>query len=63
MIDLIRDVLIFNFGYLHSNALGGVGHLFVNAIRKNDNAVASTYASKVATYEEKLAEVLSVYKN
>ena len=63
MIDLIRDTLVFNFGYLHSGALGSVGHLFVSAIRKNDNAVASGYAAKVATYEEKLAEVLSVYRN
>jgi len=63
MIDLIRDGLTFDWGYLHSGALGGAGHLFVNLIRQNDNNVASTYDSKAPTYEENLEKILAVYKD
>ncbi len=62
MIDLIRDVLVFNFGYLHSKALGSVGHLFVNEVRQNNNNLASDFDKNAATYQAKLEEVLSVYK-
>ena len=62
MIDMIRDGLTFDFGYLNSGALGSAGHLWVNLIRKNNNDVASAYAEKKATYEENLAKILEVYR-
>ncbi len=62
MIDLIRDGLIFDYGYLNSSALGGVGHLFVNLIRKNSNDVVSSYDSNSTVYEEKLEKLLEVYR-
>ena len=62
MIDFIRDGLTFDFGYLHSSALGGVGHLFVNLIRNNDNNVASSYAANSAKYEENLEKVIEIYR-
>ena len=62
MIDIIRDGLIFDWGYLHSNALGGVGHLFVELIRSNDRNFASRYDTNSATYEQKLDEVLEIYR-
>ena len=62
MIDIIRDGLIFDWGYLHSNALGGVGHLFVELIRSNDRNFASKYDTNSATYEQKLDEVLEIYR-
>ena len=62
MIDLIRDGLSFDFGYLHSNALGGVGHRFVNSIRNNNNNVISDYDSKASGFEESLQKVLEPYR-
>ena len=62
MIDIIRDSLIFDFGYLHSNALGGVGHVFVGRVRANANDIVSTYDSKEPTYLANLEKLMEVYK-
>ena len=62
MIDIIRDGLTFDFGYLNSGALGSVGHLWVNLIRENNSDVASAYDAKKAEYEEKLDALLEVYR-
>ncbi len=62
MIDMIRDGLTFDFGYLNSSALDGVGHLWVNLLRNNNNNVASEYAKKEASYEENLEKLLEVYR-
>ena len=63
MIDIIRDSLTFDFGYLHSNALGGVGHRFVNHIRNTNNDVVSDFDSKEATYLANLEKIMAVYKD
>ena len=62
MIDLIRDSLVFNFGYLHSTAMGSVGHLFLNQICSNSNGIVSAYDSKEPTNLEKLETVLEIYQ-
>ena len=62
MIDLIRDNLTFDFGYLHSNSVNGVGHMFVNWIRNNNNNIASDYDKAKSATEEKLAKVLEIYR-
>lgn len=61
MIDIIRDGLSFNFGYLNSSAIGGAGHVFVGLVRNNNNNVMSTYDEKMATYEENLAKLIEAY--
>ena len=63
MIDIIRDSMIFNFGYLYDSALDSVGHLFVRAVRANDNNVASGYAAQAASFEAKLKDVLAPYQS
>ena len=62
MIDIIRDGLTFDFGYLNSKALDYAGHLWVSLIRANNNNVASEYAKKKTSYEEKLDKLLEVYR-
>ena len=62
MIDLIRDNLTFDFGYLYSSSMSGVGHLFVNWIRDNNNNIASAYDKVKSATEEKLAKVLEIYR-
>lgn len=62
MIDIIRDTLTFDFGYLNSSAIGGVGHVFVGLIRGNSNEVMSKYDEKMATYEDNLEKLFEAYK-
>lgn len=62
MIDIIRDGLTFDWGYLHSDTLGGVGHIFVGLIRDNSNSVMSKYAAKEETYKTNLEKALEVYR-
>ena len=62
MIDMIRDGLTFDFGYLHSSALGSVGHKFVGFIRENSNNVTSSLDANMKTYEEKLDTLLTPYR-
>ena len=62
MIDMIRDGLVFDWGYLHSDTLGGVGHIFVGLIRNNSNNVMSEYAKKQDKYATNLEKVLEVYR-
>ncbi len=54
MIDIIRDGLTFDFGYINSKALDYAGHLWVSLIRGNNNNVASEYAKNEASFNEKL---------
>ena len=62
MIDMIRDGLVFDWGYLHSDTLGGVGHIFVGLIRNNSNNVMSEYAKMQDKYATNLEKVLEVYR-
>ena len=50
MIDLIRDTLTFDFGYINSGALDGAGHLWVELLRKESNDLSSEYAKKKSSY-------------
>ena len=62
MIDIIRDGLTFDWGYLHSDTLGGVGHIFVGLIRDNSNNVMSKYAENEEIYKTNLEKALKVYR-
>ncbi|MDY4435749.1 MAG: hypothetical protein SPF08_11390 [Candidatus Flemingibacterium sp.] len=62
MIDIIRDSLTFDFGYIYSQTLGGVGHKFVGWIRDNNNNIVSDYESSEASIKSKLETVLEVYR-
>ena len=45
MIDIIRDNLTFDIGYLCSSSLSGIGHIFVGLIRSNSNDLVSKFAA------------------
>lgn len=61
MIDLIRDTLTFDIGYLCSTSLEGIGHIFVNLIRNNSTDLASSYAAKEKSAAKKLEDMLAAY--
>ena len=61
MIDIIRDSLTFDLGYLCSTSLNGLGHLFVNLVRNNSTDLASKYAGAESAAKTALAEMLAAY--
>ncbi len=61
MLDLIRDNLIIDFGYIHSTALDSVGHLFVNQVRTKTANIVSAFASKEKAAQKKLDAIVEFY--
>lgn len=62
MLDIIRDNLIFDIGYINSYALDTVGHMFVELIRANSSDITSKYASKESSVQVKLDTMLESYE-
>ena len=63
MIDLIRDNIVVDFGYIHSTALDGVGHLFVGEVRAKTANIASTFKAKQKSAQKKLDSIIEFYFN
>ena len=61
MLDIIRDSLIFDFGYLNSFALNTAGHLFVQLVRVGSTDFASSYAKNQKGYEKALTKMQEAY--
>lgn len=61
MIDIIRDSLTFDLGYLCSTSLNGLGHIFVNLVRNNSTDLASRYAGAEKAAQSALEEMLAAY--
>jgi hypothetical protein len=61
MLDIIRDSLIFDVGYLNSFALSTAGHLFVQLVREGRTDFASAYAKNEKVYLKKLEKMLEAY--
>ncbi|MBQ3708211.1 MAG: hypothetical protein II889_09930, partial [Clostridia bacterium] len=63
MLDIIRDSLIFDVGYLNSFALNTAGHLFVQLVREGRADFASAYAKNEKVYLKKLEKMLEAYED
>lgn len=63
MIDLIRDNIVVDFGYIHSTALDGVGHLFVGEVRAKTANIASAFKAKQKSAQKKLDSIIEFYFN
>ena len=61
MIDLIRDTVKIDFGYIHSTALSGAGHLFVQQVRAGTSTIASAYKGIEKAAQKKLDGILDFY--
>lgn len=62
MIDLIRDSLIFDFGWVHSIPMGSIGTIMQELLQKNSSGLSSYWASqenKVLAGLEKINEAYS----
>ena len=61
MIDLIRDTVKIDFGYIHSTALEGAGHLFVNQVRNYTSTIASAFKGIEKAAQKKLDQIVEFY--
>lgn len=61
MIDLIRDTVKIDFGYIHSTALEGAGHLFVNQIRNHTSTIVSAFEGIEKAAQKKLDDIVAFY--
>lgn len=62
MIDLIRDSLIFDFGWVHSVPMDSIGSFLAELITSGSTDFASKYASKEPKVLEGLAKINEAYK-
>ena len=62
MIDLIRDSLIFDFGWVHSVPMDSIGSFLAGLITSGSTDFASNYAAKEPKVLEGLAKINEAYK-
>ena len=63
MIDLIRDGLIFDFGWVHSVPMGSIGTIMQNLISENNSGLSSYWASKENQVLQGLEKINAAYEN
>ena len=63
MLDIIRENLIFDVGYLNSYALNSAGHLFVQLVREGQIDFASSYARNEKIYKKMLQKMHAAYED
>jgi len=61
MIDIIRDGLIFDFGWVHSVPMGSIGTIVENMILQNTSDLASYWASKESSVIAGLNKINAAY--
>lgn len=62
MIDIIRDGLVFDWGYIYSVTMGQPGHLLAILLKDHNTNIASEFDKNAKTYEKNLEEALKVYR-
>ena len=62
MIDIIRDGLVFDWGYIYSVTMGQPGHQLAILLKAHNTNIASEFDKKAKTYEKNLEKALKVYR-
>ncbi len=62
VIDLMRESMSTNFIFAYNGSLNGIGQVYRGLITKNSSDYVSTVQSKLPAAEQKLAELVAVYK-
>ena len=62
MLDIIRDGISFNFGWVHSIPMNSIGAFYSDLVQKNDTDFASYYAKNEAKYVTALEDIVAKYK-
>ena len=61
MLNVARDSIWFDFGFIYSQALNGLGS-FLDILKNNNSDIASAWASKEASYEAGLEALIEYIK-
>ena len=61
MLNIARDSIWFDFGFIYSQALNGLGS-FLDILKNNNSDIASAWASKEASYEAGLDTLIEYIK-
>ena len=61
MLDLIRDSVWFDFGYVYSQSLGGLGTFF-DILNSNDPDISSAWAEREGAYNAALDTLIDYFK-
>lgn len=62
MLDIIRDHLYFDFGFVYSLSLDYIYSTFGNLIKTKDRTFVSVYAASADKYAAKLADIIEKYE-
>lgn len=62
MIDIIRDGLVFDWGYIYSGTMGQPGHQLAILLKAHNTNIASEFDKKAKAYEKNLEKALKVYR-
>lgn len=61
MIDLIRNTLLFDFGYVNSVPAGGMFQLFGDSLKTKKENFVSVYEAQAKTFEANFAKIIDAY--
>lgn len=61
MLDLIRDSIWFDFGFVYSQPIAGIG-TFIDIIKSGTSDVSSAYTAKEAQYQAALEKLVAYFK-
>ncbi|MBO5219411.1 MAG: hypothetical protein J6C52_08275, partial [Clostridia bacterium] len=61
MIDIIRDSMVFDFGWVHSVIMNSVGQMLADLVHVRSDNFASYYASKEAAILAGLEKINKAY--
>ncbi|MBO5275296.1 MAG: hypothetical protein J6I45_11845, partial [Clostridia bacterium] len=61
MIDIIRDTVLFDFGFVHSVPMGGIYQIFGDQLVAGTSNLASSYEKQAKAYNKKFEKVLEAY--
>ncbi len=62
MIDIIRDTVLFDFGFVHSVPMGGIYQVFGDQLVAGTERISSVYEKKAKSYDSSFKKVIKAYE-
>ncbi|MHC1694197.1 MAG: hypothetical protein AB9835_02740 [Eubacteriales bacterium] len=62
MLDIIRDGVMFNFGFVNSSSIEWISHIYRSLMTEKKTDFVSLYESKESLYKKKLEQIISAYE-
>lgn len=61
MLDLLRETLFIDFGYVHSNTIGGPFQFFSDALGTGQASITGVFKAQNISYQKKLDQMMQAY--